>query len=410
MELSPLTLLTTFIQGVALNGTPCVFPMISVTVALFAKGKKPLDHSFLRALFYVAGIVIMYSSLGLFAALTGGFFGAAIQNPLVLFAIAAVMFFMALSMFGLYELNTPSFILNWVGARRTGFIGLFISGLFVSLFAAPCVGPFIVALLTEVAQSGDPVYGFIRFFALAFGFGLPYLIFGIFPGLLMKLPKSGEWMIWVKHAFGFVLLGFSAFYAVLSVYPEAISYVVPVTLVAGGAYLGFIDQHGNKIVWFSNAKRLAGILALLMGASLLLSKPKPGVLWETYAPEKITAAQKEGRPVVIDFYADWCLPCHELEQYTYTDPEVINALELFVRLKVDATNPDTSEALEPIERFEILGVPTVLFLDEGGKEVPKTRITGFVPAREFLKRLEPVQATLVSPPTQLEESKHDRSI
>ena len=94
---------------------------------------------------------------------------------------------------------------------------------------------------------------------------------------------------------------------------------------------------------------------------------------------------------IVDFYADWCLPCHELEQYTYTDPEVIQTLESFVRLKVDATNPDTSEALEPIERFEILGVPTILFLDPDGKEVPRTRITGFVPPREFLKRIEQVQ-------------------
>jgi thioredoxin:protein disulfide reductase len=405
MELSLLTLISIFFGGLALNLTPCVYPMLSITVALFGiKGGKRLDHSFLRALFYVAGIVLMYSSLGLLAALTGGFFGAAVQNPLVLFVIAAVMFVMALSMFGLYELNTPSFILNWVGGRRAGLLGLFVSGLFVALFAAPCVGPFVVALLAEVAQSGDPVYGFILFFILALGFGFPYLVFGTFAGLISKLPKSGDWMIWVKHVFGFVLLGFSAFYLVLSVYPEALFYVVPVTLVAGGAYLGFIDRHGNKIVWFSNTKRLAGTAVLLIGVSLLFAKPKPGVMWEAYAPGKITAAQRTGKPVIIDFYADWCLPCHELEHYTYTDLEVISALEPFSKLKVDATNPDTEEALEPIERFEILGVPTVLFLDPTGKEVPKTRITGFVPAREFLKRLEPVQATFATKIDEHEEN------
>lgn len=406
MELSPLTLVSIFFGGLALNLTPCVYPMLSVTVSLFGvRGEKRLGHSFPRAFFYVAGIVIMYSSLGLLAALTGGFFGAVVQNPLVLFAIAAVMFFMALSMFGLYDFSTPSFILNWVGGRRAGFAGLFISGLFVALFAAPCVGPFIVALLAKVAQSGDPVYGFIQFFTLALGFGLPYLIFGTFVGLIARLPKSGDWMIWVKRAFGFVLLGFSAFYLALSVYPAALSYVVPATLVAGGTYLGFVDRHGNKTGWFVNTKRFTGTVVLLVGASLLLAKPKPGVLWEAYASEKITTAQKAAKPVVIDFYADWCLPCHELEHYTYTDPAVISALEPFVRLKVDATNPDTPEALEPIERFEVLGVPTILFLDPKGKEVPKTRITGFVPAREFLKRLEPVQATFMIKTGELLEEK-----
>ena len=392
MELSPLTLISVFAGGFALNLTPCVYPMMSVTAALFGtKGEKRLSHSFARALFYVAGIVVMYSSLGLFAALTGGFFGAVLQNPLVLFAVSAVMFFMALSMFGLYDLNAPSFLLGWVGGRRAGSIGLFVSGLFVALFAAPCVGPFIVALLAKVAQSGDPVYGFIQFFVLALGFGFPYLVFGTFSGLLAKLPKAGDWLIWVKRVFGVVLLGFSAFYLALSIYPGVFPYVVPATFVAGGIYLGFIDRLGDKTAWFANAKRIAGILAVLIGAFLLFGKPKAGVVWEPYAPQKITFARESGKPVVIDFYADWCLPCHELEQYTYTDPEVIQTLESFVRLKVDATNPDTSEALEPIERFEILGVPTILFLDPDGKEVPRTRITGFVPPREFLKRIEQVQ-------------------
>lgn len=391
MELSFLSLLGIFLSGLALNLTPCVYPMLSITAALFSvKGEKHLGHSFARALFYVAGIVSMYSSLGLFAALTGGFFGAAVQNPLVLFAIAAVMFFMALSMFGLYDLNTPPFILNWVGGRRAGFIGLFISGLFVALFAAPCVGPFMIALLTKVAQSGDPIYGFIQFFVLALGFGLPYLIFGTFADLLSKLPKAGDWLIWVKRAFGVVLLGFSAFYLSLSIYPEALSYIVPVTLVTGGFYLGLIDRLGDKITWFCNTKRFLGVLALLVGIFFLFGKPKPGVVWESYASEKIVLAKQSGKPVVIDFYADWCLPCRELEKFTYSNSDVIQALEPFVRLKVDATHPNTPETLEPIERFEILGVPTVLFLDSKGKEVPKSRITGYVPPAEFLGIVEKV--------------------
>ena len=126
---------------------------------------------------------------------------------------------------------------------------------------------------------------------------------------------------------------------------------------------------------------------------LLLAKPTAKVVWEEYAPQKITSAKEAGKPVVIDFFADWCLPCHELDSYTYSNSEVIQALEPFVRLKVDVTNPNTPEAMEPIERFEVLGVPTILFLNPKGKEVPNSRITGYVPPAEFLESLKPVQAT-----------------
>ena len=395
---SPLALVGIFISGLALNLTPCVYPMLSVTIALFShetgRGEKHLGAAFGKALLYVAGMASTYSALGVSAALTGGFFGAAVQDQWVLLALAILMFALALSMFGLYEIQAPSFLLNWIGSkRRVGFIGIFLSGLFVGVFAAPCIGPPIVALLTFVGQTANPTTGFLVFFVLALGLGFPYLILGTFSGLLTKLPKSGEWLLWVKKVFGVVLLGLSLFYLALSLYHDFLRFVLPVAFAAGGAYLGFFDKTGNKSISFQNAKRLAGGFAIAASIFLLLAKPTAKVVWEEYAPQKITSAKEAGKPVVIDFFADWCLPCHELDSYTYSNSEVIQALEPFVRLKVDVTNPNTPEAMEPIERFEVLGVPTILFLNPKGKEVPNSRITGYVPPAEFLESLKPVQAT-----------------
>ncbi len=392
MDLSFTALVGIFLTGLALNLTPCVYPMLSVTVALFTdQKKKSAGSSFWRAFAYVSGMASMYSVLGLIAALTGGFFGAFIQNQWVLLAISAVMFVLALSMFGVYEFQMPSWLLTWVSRKKNaGFFGLFLSGLFVGVFAAPCIGPPIVGLLTLVGQSGNPISGFFVFFVLALGLGLPYLLIGTFSGLIKKLPRSGAWLVWVKKVFGVVLLGFALFYFSLSLYPDFLFLVLPVSLVTGGIYIGFLDRTGNQSHPFKKIKLVIGGLAVLFGILSLTGKPTHGVVWEKYSKGKLELAKQKGKSVVIDFYADWCIPCHELERYTYSDPEVIKALDPFVRLKVDATNPNSEEALEPIETFEILGVPTVLFLDLAGKEVPKTRLTGYVPPAEFLESIKPI--------------------
>ncbi|MEX0993996.1 MAG: cytochrome c biogenesis protein CcdA, partial [Balneolaceae bacterium] len=240
-----------FLIGLALNLTPCVYPMLSVTVSLFGSKEgeaSTLGHSFFMASIYVLGIVSMYSVLGVAAAYTGALFGSWLQSPWVLAGIGILILLLALSMFGLYELQPPS---SWTqklsGTQRKtgGVVGHFFSGLVVGIFAAPCIGPPIIALLAFVGSQGDPLFGFLLFFIMAFGLGFPYLILGTFSGLLSKLPKSGTWMVWVKKIFGVVLVGVALFYLALAFYPSYTLHAIIVTLLAGGIYLGFLERSGG---------------------------------------------------------------------------------------------------------------------------------------------------------------------
>ncbi|MGH2568682.1 MAG: cytochrome c biogenesis protein CcdA, partial [Bacteroidota bacterium] len=235
--------LAIFLIGLALNLTPCVYPMMSVTVSLFgAQTDANILRVFFKAVVYVLGMATMYSVLGVSAALSGGLFGSWLQSPWVLAGIAALLFGLALSMFGLYQIQIPYWLTSKLGGTTsTGLVGLYLSGLVVGIFAAPCVGPPVIALLAFVGAKGDPVFGFWTFFILSLGLGFPYLILGTFSGLLKKVPKSGVWLIWVERLFGVVLTGAALFYLSLAFFPKFSAYLVPVILLAGGGYLGFLE-------------------------------------------------------------------------------------------------------------------------------------------------------------------------
>jgi thiol:disulfide interchange protein DsbD len=381
-----------FAAGLALNLTPCVYPMISVTVSLFRpKHHETISHSFAKALAYVLGIVLMYSALGLFVALTGSLFGGILQNKWVLLVIGALMFALALSMFGAYQIQVPAWLLNRTRRREISYWGLFVSGIFVGVFAAPCIGPPIIALLTLVGERGDPVFGFFAFFVLSLGLGLPYLVLGTFSGLINKLPRSGDWLIWIERSFGVVLLGLSFFYFSLAFKPEWIKWVLPVTLIAGGFYLGFLEGRGGKHkIWFLRLKGALGIIAVLIGFAIVFSPPREKLVWEPYEPQRLAAAMTENKPIVIDFYADWCIACHELEQFVFSHPGVAQYLLEFTRIRVDATDFEDPQAAEIMERYGVFGLPTVVFLNADGREAEDARVIGYVSPAEFLKSLKSV--------------------
>jgi|AntRauTorcE11897_2_1112592.scaffolds.fasta_scaffold02448_9 thiol:disulfide interchange protein DsbD len=385
--------LSIFLIGLALNLTPCVYPMMSVTVSLFGgnetKQNSTTASAFSKALVYVLGIVSMYSVLGVVAAYTGGLFGSWLQSPWVLAGIGMLILLLSLSMFGVYELQPPAWVMQKLGKTQqaSGYIGHFLSGLLVGVFAAPCIGPPIIALLAFVGAQGSPVFGFLTFFVMALGLGLPYLILGTFSGLLTKMPKSGVWMIWVKKVFGVVLVGVALFYLALAFAPGYSMYAVLATVIIGGIYLGFIERSGNQKTIFRWVKYAVGIGTLLAGFMLFQNLQKEGVQWQPYDASVIEQADK---PVMLDFYADWCIPCIELDRKTFTDGRVIEETESFIRMKVDLTHFDSKRAEKLRRQYDIAGVPTIMFLDSEGNEVEDARVVGFLNADNFLKRVDKI--------------------
>lgn len=386
-----------FLIGLALNLTPCVYPMMSVTISLFAgsagsKGSSS-NTKFIRALVYVSGIVLMYSLLGVFAAYTGSLFGSWLQSPIVLAGIGVLLLLLSLSMFGLYELQPPAWLMQKMGKTQqiAGYTGFFLSGLMVGIFAAPCIGPPIIALLAFVGSQGNPLFGFFTFFVMALGLGLPYLILGTYSGALTKLPQSGNWMIWIKKLFGVILIGAALFYLSLALFPQYSIHAIMLTALVGGIYLGFMERTGSNKKRFVWIKRSIGIAGLIGAFLLFQNLQKDAVLWDEYDPEQIEFAIKNDMPVMIDFYADWCIPCLELDRRTFTDSNVISETESFVRLKVDLTHFDSEEAEQIRRQYNIAGVPTILFLDSSGNEVKEARVTGFENPESFLKKVTTVE-------------------
>ena len=330
-----LTLVVVFFGGLALNLTPCVYPMIAITVSYFGGQSRTVGAAFRQSLVYFFGVTLTYSVLGVVAALTGGLFGALLQNSWVLVGIAALLAALALSMFGVYEIQPPQFLLQRAAglSTRAGYLGVFFLGATVGVIAAPCLAPVLVALLAYVSQRGDPWMGWWLFFVLACGLGLPYVVLGTFSGLLVRLPKSGMWMVWVKRVFGVLLIGAAA--------------------------------------W----------------VTLPLWRAK-GVSWPAYSVEAVQQATAQGKPVVIDFSATWCGECLELERTTFRDQRVIEAGRSFVLLQADLSNDESLSVQALTAKYHIVGLPTLIFLDSTGREHAELRQVGYVTGDSLLGLLE----------------------
>jgi thiol:disulfide interchange protein DsbD len=383
----PLTLLAIFILGLALNLTPCVYPLIPITIGYFSQqsGASRGRRVALSAL-YVLGIAITYSALGVFSALSGKLFGAWLQHPGVLIFFALLMLVMASSMFGAFELTVPQFVSRRSGGQA-GLAGALTMGLLIGIVAAPCVGPFVISLIALVSSLQSPMLGFLMFFVLAIGLGLPYLFLGIFSSSATALPRSGMWMIQVKKAMGFILIAMAFYFLRPLIGDLAFQYGVAASLLIGSAFL-FLSRAPGARVW----QIAIGVLLLVGGVAFAIPrKHEAGVQWEKYDASKLAAARAAGKPVVIDFYADWCLPCKELDHKTFTDAGVVQELDRFVRLKADLTAAEDATTQELTRQYAIAGVPTIVFIDAGGKEAAAARLTGFEPADAFLQRAQSVK-------------------
>jgi thiol:disulfide interchange protein DsbD len=377
----PLTLLAIFVLGLALNLTPCVYPLIPITIGYFGQqsGASRGRRVALSSL-YVLGIAVTYSALGVFSALSGKLFGAWLQHPGVLIFFALLMLVMASSMFGAFELTVPQFVSRRSGGQA-GLAGALTMGLLIGIVAAPCVGPFVISLIALVSSLQSPLLGFLMFFVLAIGLGLPYLFLGIFSSSATTLPRSGMWMVQVKKAMGFILIAMAFYFLRPLIGDLAFQYGVAASLLIGAAFVLFARAQGAK-VWRIGI----GVLLLLAGVAFAIPrKHEAGAQWEKYDASKLAAARAAGKPVVIDFYADWCLPCKELDAKTFSDARVAQELDRFVRLKADLTAADDTTTVALTKQYAIVGVPTIVFIDAGGKEAASARLTGFEPPERFLQ-------------------------
>jgi thiol:disulfide interchange protein DsbD len=410
--------------------TPCVYPLIPITVGVFgarkaeSKGKATLLTSS-----YQMGMSVVFTGLGIFAALSGKAFGSVLGLPVVAVGLAIFLLVLAASMFGAWDFTLPSGLtqrLNSVGGA--GLLGAFLMGSVSGFLAAPCTGPVLTALLAYVAKTQNVALGGGLLFIYSLGIGVPFFLIGVFA---MRLPKSGEWMDWVKSVFGIALVALAGTY-LRDAYPSirgALSSVgeqlgqrpgmwLMGAVTAGAVALGAVHlsfkgaSSGERVL---KGAAVALIVVAFLFRMAALNAPPQGALWARlgwgHAPSRgeltwdfeypkqgagvakidavLARAAAEHRPVMMDFGAEWCASCKELERDTYVAPEVVRASRCFLNVKVDATD-ETDDIDALYQRYGIQGLPTVLFFGPEGGVLDAPRVTGYLKPEHFLAQMEKV--------------------
>ncbi len=400
--------------GLLLSLTPCVFPMIPILSSIIV-GSGRAGHGVSHArgcslsLAYVIGMAVTYAAAGIVAGLTGTLLAAALQSPWVLGGFAAIFVLLALSMFGFYELQLPTFLQSRVSEEarqlRGGSLpGVAAMGALSAIIVGPCVAAPLAGALLYIGQTGDAVLGGAALFAMGLGMGVPLLAVGLSAGTL--LPKSGAWMEAIKKAFGVILLA-TAVWLVSPVIPVVVQMLAwALLLIIPAIYLHALDPLPPHARGWPRFWKGIGIVMLLFGAALLLGTlagsrdPLQPLLVLRSSAASVDARRlaftrvgsladfetriaTAGKPVLLDFYADWCVSCKEMERFTFADAQVQARLSGWTLLQVDVTaNSDADQAL--LQRFKLYGPPAIIFFDRNGKEIEGVRVVGFLNAEEFL--------------------------
>jgi len=415
----PGALLAFFGFGLLLAFTPCVWPMIPILSGLIVGAGERLSttRAFLLSLTYVLANCVMFTLAGILAGLAGANLSAWMQKPAILLAFALIFVLLALSMFGLYDLQLPpswqAKLANLSNRQKAGsFIGVAVMGVLSALIVGPCVTPALGGAVLYIGQSRDPLFGGAALFALSFGMGAPLLAIGTGAGRL--LPHAGAWMETVKRVFGVLFLGVAIWMLSRFLDPRWILTLTGVLLVGCAVFLGALTRLSANASGWKRLGQTLGWIALVLGASELIGAaagsrelfaPLTGIIGtRDSSPQTpdfhqvksvddvqraIAAANAGHRPVMLDFYADWCVSCKEMEAQTFSQPEVRAALKPFVLLRADVTENDADDQAL-LRRYGLLGPPATLFFDDDGMEQGGLRLIGYEDATDFATRLHKV--------------------
>ena len=339
-----------FVSGVLTSFTPCVYPMIPITINIFGRAaheggthRRGFSPRTMRlAGVYVAGMCATYSAMGLVAGLTGSLFGKLLQSPWVLAFLTLLFLAFALAQWGLFKIALPAGLqtkLSSMGDSKSR-VGIFFMGLFSGLIVSPCVGPVVAGILAFVFDTSNAWLGLVYFFSFSLGLGMLFLVIGGFSGTLALLPRSGPWMVAVNRILAALMLVASGYYATL--WRKSVVSSAPTVAVQGAA-----------------------------------------IPWMTGEALALRAAGEKGAPLLVDFTAEWCAACHELDALVFRDSRVIGAVRAFVPLRIDVTQ-DNDENTRILERYGVFSLPAVVFVRPDGSILKEPRVHGVVGPGEFL--------------------------
>ena len=406
--------------GLLLALTPCVLPMIPILSGIIVGDKKAHHqatsrlHTFNLSLAYTLGMALSYTLAGIAAGLSGQLLSNALQSPWVLSATALIFIALALSMFGFYELRLPSRLENRMASAANNikggqWFGVFIMGALSALIVSPCVAAPLAGALIYISQTHDVLLGGVALFSLSIGMGVPLLLIGASAGHI--LPKAGPWMTSVRNFFGILMLALALWMISPIISASVQMFFIAALFIIPAVYMHALDGLGQNASAWRKLQKGIGIIALLIGVALLVGalsgapsalRPLSGVFNQS-AQTEVTALPfkrvkniieleqaiqaNHNQRIMLDFYADWCVACKELEQFTFSDRDVKNALKETVLLQVDVTE-NNKDDLALLNRFNLFGPPGIVFFNKNGQEVKALRTIGYQDASTFLKTVQ----------------------
>jgi thiol:disulfide interchange protein DsbD len=398
--LAPLALI--FVGGLLTALTPCVYPLIPITVSIFGANKaQSRGRAVALTLAYNLGIAAMFTSLGMGAAMTGKAFGRLLGDPYVVSGLAALFLVFAASMFGAFDFQLPSSVQQKLGGLgKAGYAGAFLMGLVAGLVAAPCTGPVLSGVLLHVAATQDIAVGALLLFTYALGLGLPFFLIG---ALSLRLPKSGPWMEAVKSVFGIALAALALTYLrdafpslrqAMSLRAVAYGALVAAALAFAGIVFGAVHRSFHSRPAEGLLKGL-GVALVVLGIALRPEAPMASpsaskLAWLADEGQAVAQAASLKRPVLIDFSAEWCAACKELDKYVFSDDRFEREASRFVLVRVDGTR-DSPELQRLYARYRVAGLPTVVFVDAAGKMLDELTVTGFLRPQDFVSLMQRVR-------------------